>query len=112
MLDKQINDLNVLLNIFHNDERLHLPVLHLISLLEWGIEIIDTAYEKVEFGKDAVGDVDYLRDRMDFRQSITYDKPNPDPNSSKKTANNLAAFFSCIFLIRFFYFQEDTILLY
>ena len=84
MLDKQINDLNVLLKIFHNDERLHLPVLHLISLLEWGIEIIDTAYEKVEFGKDAVGDVDYLRDRMDFRQSITYDKPNPDPNSSKK----------------------------
>ena len=83
-LDNQISDLNKLLIFFHNDERLHLPVLHLISLLEWGIELVDTAYDRIDFGKDAVGDVGYLRDKLDTRYSVTYSKPNPDPNSDKK----------------------------
>lgn len=87
-LDKEINDLNAVLNIFHNDERLHLPVLHLISLLEWGIHVVDKAYDNVNFGKDVGGDLGYLRDKMDNPFDISYEKRNPDPKSNKKKIRN------------------------
>ena len=44
--DNGINDLNTLLNVFHNDERLHMPVMHMISLLEFGIELADRRYNQ------------------------------------------------------------------
>ena len=87
-LEKEVNDLNVLLNIFHNDARVHLPIMHMISLLEWGIDAVDRAYDNTDIGKNAVGDVGYLRSKMDMRFSLSYEKNNPDPNAKRKKIIN------------------------
>lgn len=80
-LEKSINDLNTLLyNFFQNDERLHLPVMHLISLLEWGIDIVDIKYGSANFGIGDLGDVykkmraglevSYLNEETSERKSV------------------------------------------
>lgn len=51
--DDQIENLNKLLfNVFGNDKRLHIPVVHMISLPENAKDYIDTQYGKIDYGAD------------------------------------------------------------
>ena len=71
-LETGINDLNKLLSIFHNDERLHMPVMHMISMLEWGILFIDDKYEGKKKKNAAERDLGNIRDRMNIGIEISY----------------------------------------
>ena len=82
--DNGVNDLNTLLNVFHNDERIHMPVMHMISLLEWGIELADRRYNKTDLGDMIGNDVDFLRNRIDKPFPIKYKVANPNPDARSK----------------------------
>ena len=63
-LDKDIARLQTLLRIFKNDERLHLPIVHLISLINWGNKLIDGWYRDLRRGKDNPGELGDIRGEM------------------------------------------------
>ena len=91
-LEKEVNDLNTLLfGFFQNDARLHLPVMHMISLLEYGISIVDHAYENADIGENVGGDLGNIRKRMDNALQVTYTKPDPEnPAKNKKVSTRLS----------------------
>ena len=60
-----IKDLNTLLfKYYQNDDRLHLPVLHLIALLNKGVGVLDEAYRSKMKGRKNAGDLGNNRDSM------------------------------------------------
>ena len=63
-LDKDIARLQTLLRIFKNDERLHLPIVHLISLVNWGNKLLDGWYRNLRRGKDNPGELGDIRGEM------------------------------------------------
>ncbi|MBQ6505518.1 MAG: hypothetical protein IJI57_16555 [Flexilinea sp.] len=61
-LDAQIAGLNTLLfKYFKNDKRLHVPVLHMISLLSRAAQYIDGLYAQTDYGADVDGDLGNIR---------------------------------------------------
>ena len=67
-LNQQIEDLNTLLyKVFGNDKRLHVPVMHMISLLKNASEHIDSLYGKVDYGRDRDGELGNLRSQVKFK---------------------------------------------
>ena len=61
-LENYVNDMNTLLfSFFKNDKRLHLPIMHMISLLEYGMYVVDFAYRDTDIGKNVGGDLRNLR---------------------------------------------------
>ncbi len=88
-LEKEVNDLNTLLfSFFKNDARLHLPIMHMISLLEYGIKMVDDLYEDVDLGKDAGGDLKNIRAKMDSKViDVKYEKK--ENNEKKKVTAKL-----------------------
>ena len=61
-LDGQIAGLNTLLfKYFKNDKRLHVPVIHMISLLSRAAQYIDNLYAQTDYGADAGGDLGNIR---------------------------------------------------
>ena len=65
-LMKTIKDLNTLLfKYYQNDNRLHLPVLHLIALLNKCIAILDETYRKKLKGRKNAGDLGNKRELME-----------------------------------------------
>ncbi len=93
MLDKQISDMNTLLfGFFKNDARLHLPVMHMISLLEYGGRVVDLAYEKADIGKNVGGDLGNIRQKMGTQLEINYTKSDPkNPGKKKRVAAKLTS---------------------
>ena len=79
-MDQQISDMNQLLALFHNDARLHIPILHMISLLEWGNEYIDTEYEGYAMDEMGDGDMNHLRQTFLLDSKVKYEYRNPDRN--------------------------------
>ena len=76
-LEKSITDLNSLLyGFFQNDARLHLPVMHLISLLEFGIDFIDDQYQIADIGKNAYGDMGDVYTKMRTKIPVSYHDEN------------------------------------
>ena len=68
-LDDEIENLNKLLfNVFGNDKRLHIPVVHMISLLENAKDYIDTQYGKIDYGVDNDGELANLRSQVKFNK--------------------------------------------
>lgn len=64
-IDQYIGELNKLLfQYFKNDKRLHLPVVHLISLLNRANQFIDEHYRLSERGAEAGGDLGNIRGNM------------------------------------------------
>ena len=63
-LSKSVSSLNVMLSrYFKNDKRLHMPVMHLISLLNYGIEFVDDIYAQVRKGSGN-GELGSIRENM------------------------------------------------
>ena len=98
ILEKHIDDLNKLLfGFFKNDDRLHLPIMHMISLLEYGITIVDYAYQDSNIGKDNEGDLRNLRGRLNplNKMEIKYNKKEGNKNqkvSAKLTPSRYEAY--------------------
>ncbi len=64
-LDEEINDLNTLLyKVFGNDKRLHVPVMHMISLLKNAADFVDRLYAKSNYGADRDGDLGDIRGKV------------------------------------------------
>ncbi len=60
-----IKDLNTLLfKYYQNDQRLHLPIIHLIAILNRGIDQIDTAYRLKTKERKNAGDLENAREEM------------------------------------------------
>ena len=68
-----IKDLNTLLfKYYQNDDRIHLPVLHLIALLNRGISVIDETYRGKIRGRKNPGDLGNKRESMERdNQTVT-----------------------------------------
>ena len=65
-VDGYIESLNKLLyEYFKNDKRLHLPVMHLISVLNYGNSLIDFAYNSADRGDAEGGDLGNIRGEME-----------------------------------------------
>ena len=63
-LSKSVRSLNVMLSkYFKNDKRVHMPVMHLISLLNYGIEYVDDMYAQVKKGSNN-GELGNIREDM------------------------------------------------
>ena len=63
-LSKSVRRLNVMLSkYFKNDKRVHMPVMHLISLLNYGIEYVDALYANIGRGSGA-GELGNIREDM------------------------------------------------
>ncbi|MBR6090400.1 MAG: hypothetical protein IKP86_10730 [Anaerolineaceae bacterium] len=68
-LDEEIENLNSLLfKVFGNDKRLHVPVLHMISLLESAGDYVDSLYEKVDYGANKDGELGNIRSKVKFQE--------------------------------------------
>ena len=65
-LSENIGKVNILLNnYFKNDQRLHQPLMNLISLLNHGINYVDDLYQRsARGGKSEKGDVNNIREEL------------------------------------------------
>ncbi len=64
-LDADISRLQTLLRIFKNDQRLHMPVVHLISLVNYGCDCLDLLYRKIRKGNNNAGELGDIRGEME-----------------------------------------------
>ncbi len=66
-LDQQVEELNTLLyEVFGNDKRLHVPVMHMISILKNAAYYIDTLYGKADYGQNRDGELGNIRSQVKF----------------------------------------------
>ena len=72
-LSEKISKINILLNNYlKNDERVHQPLLNLISLLNYGVRYVDNLYENTSHGGFTVTDDGAAVD--DIRENMTHSK--------------------------------------
>ena len=65
-MDQLINKLNKLLFVyFKNDKRIHFPVMHLISLMNYGISLIDNDYRNAVMKKESDEELGNIRGAME-----------------------------------------------
>ena len=65
-LDADISRLQRLQKYFKNDERLHMPIVHLISLVNWGHQLVDYFYLNIRRGKNNPGELGDIRGEMRY----------------------------------------------
>ncbi|MBR6090837.1 MAG: hypothetical protein IKP86_12950 [Anaerolineaceae bacterium] len=65
-LDGDISRVIQLQRIFKNDERLHMPIVHLISLLNYGNRGVDFLYQNIRRGRNNPGELGNIREDMRF----------------------------------------------
>ncbi len=76
-LDTEIGNLNKLLfNVFGNDKRMNVPVLHMISLLKNASDYVDTLYANADYGRDNKGDLGNMRSQTKQQFEIRSDEDN------------------------------------
>ena len=63
-LDEDISRVIQLQRIFKNDERLHMPIVHLISILNHGAQLVDTLYQNVNSRGNNPGELGNIRGDM------------------------------------------------
>ena len=61
-----------------------MPVMHMISLLEFGIELADRRYNQTDLGDMVGSDIDFLRNRINKPFPIKYKVANPDPQARSR----------------------------
>lgn len=72
-LSENISKINILLNNYlKNDERVHQPLMNLISLLNYGVKYVDNLYENTSHGGFTVTDDGAAVD--DIRENMTHSK--------------------------------------
>ena len=73
-LSENISKINILLNNYlKNDERVHQPLLNLISLLNYAVRYVDNLYENTSHGGFTVTDGENVR-VDDIRENMTHSK--------------------------------------
>ena len=63
-LDEDISKVIQLQRIFKNDARLHMPIVHLISLLNHGNQVVDFLYQNIKRGGNNPGELGNIREDM------------------------------------------------
>ena len=63
-LEEDISRVLQLQRIFKNDERLHMPIVHLISLLNYGNRGVDFLYQNINRGANNPGELGNIREDM------------------------------------------------
>ncbi len=70
-LSAGVSMMNVLLNRYlKNDKRLHMPVMHFISVISQAINKVDTAYSLMDLGKNRDGELGNIRGDMQKKRFL------------------------------------------